>query len=106
MINEASQDEDAAEDEVPEINTSMHSEEGTSGENEEEEEEEEEEEGEEEEGEEEEGEEEEGEEEEEDASRPHQLVRSPETPLTFLPTTSLADFVLYTPSLTYLNLRL
>lgn len=91
MINEASQDEDAAEDEVPEINTSMHSEEGTSGENEEEEDEEDEE---------------EGEEEEEDASRPHQLVRSPETPLTFLPTTSLADFVLYTPSLTYLNLRL
>ena len=94
MINEASQDEDAAEDEVPEINTSMHSEEGTSGENEEEEDEEDEED------------EEEGEEEEEDASRPHQLVRSPETPLTFLPTTSLADFVLYTPSLTYLNLRL
>ena len=69
MINEVSQDEDAAEDEVSEVNASMHSEEATSGENEDEEEEEEGEEG----------------EEEENASRPHQLVRSPE------PLSPLAD---------------
>ena len=50
--------------------------------------------------------EEENEEEEEDDPRPHQLVCSQDSPLIPLPTTTLADFVLYTPSLTYLNLRL
>ena len=92
MPNRTSQDEDSAEDDVPIVNASIHSDEPSEQETEDEEDEE--------------DAEDEEDEETSTLSRPHQLVRSRRSPLIILPTTTFADFIPYTPSLTYLNLRL
>lgn len=83
MPNRTSQDEDSAENSIPEVKPSIKSDQAS---------------------------EEEETEDEEDVdtaplSRPHQLVRSWGSPFILLPTT-IADFILYTPSFTYLNLRI
>jgi hypothetical protein len=102
ISNGTPQSEDP-EDDISERNVSMHSEEATEEERQEieNEENEEDEEGEE-------DEEDVEDEEDEDAallSHPRQLVRFRGLPLVHFRTNPLADFILYTPSLTHLNLR-